>query len=166
LSPGRSSGDAFSFICSQIFILECQVAERPRLNQFQQSEFDIRYIGKDPIIKFSFDDKNHISLWSKVADGESWADEWARVRAYVVDLFQLSEMPKLELTYVDEDGDEITMLVILHHKHRLAETRAQIFSSMLEDFHVLRHGRHIKVPKTPCHGHQETDCRGTSKRQL
>jgi hypothetical protein len=50
-------------------------------------------------------------LWSKVADDESWADEWARVCAYVVDLFQLSEMPKVELTYVDDDGDEITMLV-------------------------------------------------------
>jgi hypothetical protein len=92
-------------------ILECQVAERPRSDQIKQFEFGVRYVGKDPIIKFSFDDKTHISLWSKVADDESWADEWARVCAYVVDLFQLSEMPKVELTYVDDDGDEITMLV-------------------------------------------------------
>jgi hypothetical protein len=93
-------------------ILEYQVAERPRLDQIEQSEFAVRHVGKDPIIKFSFDDKIHIVLWSKVADDESWADEWARVCAYVIDLFQLSEVPETELTYVDDDGDEIMMLVI------------------------------------------------------
>jgi hypothetical protein len=94
-------------------ILECQVAERPCSDQIQQSEFNVQHDGKDPIIKFSLDDKTHITLWSKVTDNESWADNWARVCAYVVDVFQLSEMLKMELTYVDDDGDEITMLVIL-----------------------------------------------------
>jgi hypothetical protein len=90
-------------------IMECQVVERPRSDQVGQSEFAIRHIGKDPIIKFSFDDKIHIALWSKIADDESWADEWARVCAYVIDLFQLSGVPEMELTYVDDDGDEIAM---------------------------------------------------------
>jgi hypothetical protein len=94
-------------------ILECQVAERPCSDQTEQSEFAVRHVRKDPIIKFSFDNKIHIALWSKVADDESWADQWARVCAYVVDLFQLPEVPETELFYVDDDGDEITMLVVL-----------------------------------------------------
>jgi hypothetical protein len=94
-------------------ILECQVAERPRSDQIGQSEFAVRHVGKDPIIKFSFDDKIHIALWSKVTNDESWADEWARVCAYVVGLFQLPEDPETELVYVDDDGDEIIMLVVL-----------------------------------------------------
>jgi hypothetical protein len=93
-------------------ILECQVAERPCSDQTKQSEFGVQHVGKNPIIKFSLDDKTHITLWTKITDNESWADDWARACAYVVDVFQLSEMPRVELTYI-EDGDEITMLVVL-----------------------------------------------------
>ena len=89
----------------------CQVAERPHSDQIGQSEITFRHGGKDPVIKFSFDDKTYIALWSKVADDESWANDWACVCAHVVGLFQLSEVPEMEMMYIDDDGDEIMMLV-------------------------------------------------------
>jgi hypothetical protein len=51
----------------------------------------------------------HIALWSKISDDESWGDEWARVRAHVTECFQLSNSPTIEMSYVDEARDEITL---------------------------------------------------------
>jgi hypothetical protein len=55
----------------------------------------------------------HIALWSKLSDDESWGDEWARLRVHVAECFQLSNSSTATLSYVDEDRDKITLLVLI-----------------------------------------------------
>jgi len=78
-------------------------------HETEGSAFEIQHVGKEPVIKFSLDAEVHIALWSKVSDDESWGDEWARVRAHVTECFQVSDSSAIEMSYIDEDRDEITL---------------------------------------------------------
>jgi hypothetical protein len=77
------------------------------------TDFNIKPVGNDAVIKFSLDGKIQMALWSKVSEEESWADEWVRVCTHIAQSLGLSEIPTMEMYYVDDDRDEIILSVFI-----------------------------------------------------
>ena len=53
-----------------------------------------------------------MALWPMVSDDESWSKEWIRVRAHISESFRLLDTA-MELSYVDDDRDEITLYALM-----------------------------------------------------